>query len=163
MTNNAVLWQQAPANEPGRWFGSGGSGLGWGLGAALGVRLANPGRPVIAMVGDGSFVFGEPLAAFWAAQQQRAPFMAVIFNNACYNATKRPLVAAYPEGYSVARDQFIGIDLAPAPRYDLLAQAVGAHGERVEDPHEVLPALRRGLERLRAGQAAIVDVQLARP
>ncbi|HZQ36376.1 MAG TPA: thiamine pyrophosphate-requiring protein [Dehalococcoidia bacterium] len=163
VTNSGVLWQQAPANEPGRWFVSGGSGLGWGLGAALGVRLANPDRPVIAMVGDGSFVFGEPLAAFWAAQQQRAPFMAVIFNNACYNATKRPLVAAYPEGYSVARDAFIGIDLAPAPRYDLLAQAVGAHGERVEDPAQVLPALRRGLERLRAGQAAIVDVQLARP
>ncbi len=163
VTNNAVLWQQAPVNEPERWFGSGGSGLGWGLGAALGVRLAQPERPVIAMVGDGSFVFGEPLAAFWAAQQQRAPFMAVIFNNACYNATKRPLVAAYPEGYSVAHDEFIGIDLSPAPRYDLLAQAVGAHGERVEDPAAVLPALRRGLARVRAGQAAIVDVQLARP
>ncbi|MFN8559356.1 MAG: thiamine pyrophosphate-dependent enzyme [Dehalococcoidia bacterium] len=127
------------------------------------MKLARPDRPVIAAVGDGSFVFGEPLAAFWAAQTQGAPFMAVIFNNACYNATKRPLVAAYPDGESVRHATFIGIDLAPSPRFDLLAQTVGAYGERVERPEDVLPALRRGLETIRGGRSVIVDVILARP
>ena len=56
-----------------------------------------------------------------------------------------------------------GVDLVPAPRYDLLAAAVGAAGERVEKPDEVLKALRRGLERVRSGQSAVVDVILARP
>lgn len=163
VTSNAEVWKQTDVREPGTWFVSGGSGLGWGLGASLGVKLAHPDRPVLALVGDGSFVFGAPVAALWAMQTQQAPVMIVIFNNGCYNATKRPLVAAYPDGYSVGTDTFIGIDLLPAPRYDLLAPVVGAWGERVEEPDQVLPALRRGLERIRAGQTAIIDLQLAHP
>jgi len=163
VTSNRFLWPYVRPAEPGTWFGSGGSALGWGLGAALGVKLAKPDRPVILAVGDGSFVFGEPLAAFWAAVQVGAPFLAVVFNNSCYNATKRPLVAAYPEGYSVRYNRFVGIDLVPPPRYDRLAEVVGVYGERVEDPAELLPALRRGLARVRAGEPAILDVILAHP
>ncbi|MBX6341711.1 MAG: acetolactate synthase, partial [Thermomicrobiaceae bacterium] len=81
----------------------------------------------------------------------------------CYNATKSPLVASYPEGYSVRTDHFVGVDLLPAPRYDLLAQVVGARGERVERPEDVLPALERGLETVRGGQSVILDVLLAHP
>ncbi len=163
VTSNETIWKQFPVRTHGTWFGSGGSGLGWGLGASLGVKLAHPDRTVVALVGDGSFMFGTPTAAIWAQQMQQAPVVTVILNNTCYNATKRPLVAAYPEGYSVREDQFIGVDLTPAPRYDKLAEVVGAYGERVESPAEVLPSLRRALERTRAGQSAILDVQLAHP
>lgn len=163
VTNNVAMWQQIPVSEYGTWFCSGGSGLGWGLGAGLGVSLAKPGRPVVSVVGDGSFVFGAPTAALWAMQVNKAPVMTVILNNTCYNATKRPLVANYPEGYSVRDDQFVGVDLMPPPRYDLLAQVVGAYGERVEQPDDVLPALRRGLERLQAGQSVVLDMILAHP
>ena len=163
VTNNVAMWQQIPVNEFGTWFCSGGSGLGWGLGAGLGVSLAQPDRPVISIVGDGSFVFGAPTAALWAMQVNKAPVMIVILNNTCYNATKRPLVANYPEGYSVRDDTFVGVDLMPPPRYDLLAQVVGAYGERVEQPDDVLPALRRGLERVRSGQSVVLDMILAHP
>jgi acetolactate synthase-1/2/3 large subunit len=163
VTNDSFIWNGLPIREPGSWFTSGGSGLGWGLGAALGVKLARPDRTVVALVGDGSFVFGEPLAALWAAQTNAAPILVVIFNNVGYNATRTPLAASYPEGYSVKTERFVGVDLLPAPRYDLLAATVGAHGERVADPAEVLPALRRALTRVRAGQSAIVDVLVGRP
>jgi acetolactate synthase-1/2/3 large subunit len=163
VTSNTAVWQQLPVREPESWYVSGGSGLGWGLGAGLGVKLARPDRQVVSLVGDGSFVFGAPTAALWAAQMQAAPFMVVIFNNACYNATKRPLVAAYPEGYSVSTDSFVGIDIAPPPRYDLIAEACGAYGAQVSAPGELLDALKRGLERVQAGQTAVVDVQLRRP
>jgi acetolactate synthase I/II/III large subunit len=163
VTNNETLWKQAPVTLPDSWFVSGGSGLGWGLGAALGAKLAHPDRPVLAAVGDGSFVFGAPTAALWAMQVQQAPVLIVIYNNTCYNATKRPLVGSYPEGYSVREDRFVGIDLLPAPRYDLMANVVGGYGEQVSDPAEVLPALRRGLERTRQGQTAIIDVLLEHP
>jgi acetolactate synthase-1/2/3 large subunit len=148
------------ATEPGSWFKSGSSGLGWGLGAAMGVKLARPDQPVVALVGDGCFFFGAPFAAFWTAQTNAAPFLAVILNNGCYNATKAPLLDAYPDGYSARSGDVMGVQLTPAPRYDKLADAVGAYGERVEDPAEVLPALRRGLERVRDGQSAILDVIL---
>ena len=163
VTSNETVWKQFPVRAPGTWYGSGGSGLGWGLGASLGAKLANPDRPVLALVGDGSFMFGTPTAALWAQQAQQAPVLTVILNNTCYNATKRPLVAAYPGGYSVREDDFIGVDLTPAPRYDKLADVVGAYGERVESPADVLPALQRALERTKAGQSAVLDMQLAHP
>ena len=93
----------------------------------------------------------------------KLPVKVVIFNNGCYNATKTPLVNAYPQGYSVRGDRFVGVDLLPAPRYDLLAAVVDAVGERIEDPNEVLRALRRGLDRVRSGRSVILDVILAHP
>ncbi|GBD16956.1 Acetolactate synthase large subunit IlvG [bacterium HR26] len=163
VTNAVTMARQIQAAEFGTWFQSGGSGLGWGIGAAVGIKLAQPDRPVVAVVGDGSFLFGAPVATLWTALTSGAPVLVVICNNACYNATKQPLIAAYPEGYSVRLDRYVGIDLEPAPRYDILATSVGAYGERVEDPAEVLPALERGLARVRDGQSAVLDVILAHP
>lgn len=163
VTNAVTIARQVQVAEYGTWFQSGGSGLGWGIGAAVGIKLAQPDRPVVAVVGDGSFLFGAPVATLWTALTSGAPVLVVICNNACYNATKQPLIAAYPEGYSVRLDHFVGIDLEPAPRYDVLATSVGAYGERVEDPAEVLPALERGLARVRDGQSAVLDVILAHP
>jgi acetolactate synthase I/II/III large subunit len=162
LTSHGAVWNHVDTDEPGTMFGSGGSSLGWGLGAALGIKLARPDRPVVLVVGDGSFIFGEPLAAIWASQMNQAPILAIVFNNGAYNANKAPLISAYPKGYSVQGRHFVGTDLAPSPRYDLLAAVVGAVGERVEDPVEVLPALRRGLEHVRAGRSVILDVILAR-
>ena len=162
LTSHGAVWNHVDTDEPGTMFGSGGSSLGWGLGAALGIKLARPDRPVVLVVGDGSFIFGEPLAAIWASQMNQAPMLAIVFNNGAYNANKAPLISAYPKGYSVQGRHFVGTDLAPSPRYDLLAAVVGAVGERVEDPVEVLPALRRGLEHVRAGRSVILDVILAR-
>jgi len=162
LTSHGAVWNHVDTDEPGTMFGSGGSSLGWGLGAALGIKLARPDRPVVLVVGDGSFIFGEPLAAIWASQMNQAPILAIVFNNGAYNANKAPLISAYPKGYSVQGRHFVGTDLAPSPRYDLLAAVVGAVGERVEDPAEVLPALRRGLDHVRAGRSVILDVILAR-
>jgi acetolactate synthase-1/2/3 large subunit len=162
LTSHVAVWNHLDTDEPETIYGSGGSSLGWGLGAALGIKLARPERPVVLVVGDGSFVFGEPLAALWASQINRAPILVVVFNNGCYNANKAPLVSAYPEGYSVQGRYFVGTDLAPAPRYDLLAAVVGAVGERVEDPDQVLPALHRALDHVRSGRSVVLDVILAR-
>jgi acetolactate synthase-1/2/3 large subunit len=162
VTSSDTLWRHLGNDDPGTIFGSGGSGLGWGLGAAVGIKLAAPDRPVVLLAGDGSFVFGEPLASLWAAQSHAAPILVVVFNNACYNATREPLLRAYPGGYS-ARGRRVGIDLLPSPRYDLLAPVVSAAGERVEDPVDVLPALTRGLDRVRHGQSVILDVILEHP
>jgi acetolactate synthase-1/2/3 large subunit len=163
LTSHLAVWRHIDATEPGTMFGSGGSALGWSLGAAIGVKLAMPDRPVVVLVGDGSFVFGEPLAALWASKVHHAPILVVVFNNGCYNANRAPLAGAYPEGYSVRGNRFVGVDLVPAPRYDVLATAVDAVGERVEDPGRVLPALRRGLGHVRAGQSVVLDVILRRP
>lgn len=162
LTSHVAVWNHLDTDEPETMYGSGGSSLGWGLGAALGIKLARRDRPVVLVVGDGSFVFGEPLAALWASQMNQAPLLVVVFNNGCYNANKAPLISAYPQGYSVQGRRFVGTDLAPAPRYDLLAAVVGAVGERVEAPDQVLPALHRALDQVRSGRSVVLDVILTR-
>jgi acetolactate synthase I/II/III large subunit len=162
LTSHVAVWNHLDTDEPETMFGSGGSSLGWGLGAALGIKLARHERPVVLVVGDGSFVFGEPLAALWASQMNQAPLLVIVFNNGCYNANKAPLISAYPQGYSVQGRHFVGTDLAPAPRYDLLATVVGAVGERVEAPDQVLPALHRALDQVRSGRSVVLDVVLTR-
>jgi acetolactate synthase I/II/III large subunit len=163
LTSSRVLWRGLDVERTGTMFGSGGSGLGWSLGAAIGVKLAHPDRPVVVLVGDGSFIFGEPIAALTAARAAGAPILVVVFNNGCYNATREPLRQLYPDGSSVRGDRYVAVDLTPTPRYDLIGPVVGAAGERVEDPHDLLPALRRGLDCVRGGQSMILDVILAHP
>ena len=67
VSNRLAVFEGVPRSLPGTLFCAGGAGLGYGLGAALGVALSAPGREVVALVGDGSYVFGNPTAAFWAA------------------------------------------------------------------------------------------------
>jgi len=147
--------------RPGSLLSAGAPGLGWALGGAVGVRLAAPDQTVVALVGDGSFVFGSPVAALWAAQQAHAPFLAIILNNYGYNASKMPVLGLFPDGASQRADAFPGVRFATPPDYAALARSCHAFGERVEDPSELVAAIDRGLAAVAAGQAAVLDVALA--
>ena len=163
VTNTPVVAAGLSRSQPGTMFTSGGSSLGWALGAGFGCKLAAPERTVVVLVGDGAFIYGCPTSAIWAAQTQGAPFLTVIFNNQMHYATKRSWVGAYPEGFGQKSGEFIGVNLTPSPDYSLLAQACHAYGEVVEDPAEVPSALKRGLAAVNAGQAAVLDVRIQRP
>ena len=145
---------------PGTVFASGGSSLGWGLGAALGAKLAHPERDVVALEGDGSFVFARPTSAFWAAERYRAAFLTVIYNNSRHQATINSWNRYFPEGVGPQDNVFIGSEIDPSPDYEVLIRACRGYGERVDEPSEVLPALKRGVECGRAGQAAVIDIRI---
>ena len=161
VTNMAVLLRQVHRTRPGTYFQSGGSNLGWGLGAALGTRLASPDRTVVAMVGDGSFVFGCPTAALWAASTYHAPFLCIIFNNMQYTAPKLTLHHSLgTESYSVKTGRWVGTDIRPSPDYAAIARACYAYGKTVEDPSELPSALSAALDQVRCGQPAVLDVRV---
>ena len=88
VTNMASVTRQVERARPGTMFHSGGSSLGWALGASIGAKLASPDKVVAALVGDGSFIFGCPTAALWMSHAYNAPFLCVIFNNQRYNASR---------------------------------------------------------------------------
>ena len=152
--------------KPGTVFGSGGSSLGFGLGGALGVKLASPDKTVVSLMGDGCFVFGCPIATLWAASVYKAPFLSVIFNNQQYHAPKGGLGIRGNYGkdsYSEKTGVWEGIDIVPSPDYALIAQACSGWGQKVEDPAELLPALKKGLEQVRRGKPVVIDVRLESP
>jgi acetolactate synthase-1/2/3 large subunit len=140
---------QACFTRPGTYFAAPSSGgLGWGLGAALGAKLAAPDHTVICCVGDGAYIFGAPTAAHWVSRAYEAPVLWIIFNNRVWNAVKRSVLSHAPDGWA-KRTGMPLTELDPPPDYELICQASGGHAEKVEDPSQLPDALARGLRIVR--------------
>jgi len=132
--------------RPGTYFGAPAPGiLGWGLGAALGAQLAAPDKTVIACIGDGSYMFGAPTAAHWVARRLQLPVLFIVWNNARWNAVASATRGLYPDGWTAHLNSYPFSDLSPSLDWELVCQAAGGYGERVEDPAEVPAALERAL------------------
>ena len=157
VTNAPAVYEGLERTLPCTLTGPTGPGLGWALGGSLGVKLARPDRRVIAVTGDGSFLFGVPTSALTMAAEWGTPFLAVILNNKGYRASRLPVYGLFPEGVSARRRTAVGTRFTWAPDYPALAAACHAHGERVEKAEDLVPALRRALAALDKGQAAVVE------
>jgi acetolactate synthase-1/2/3 large subunit len=157
VTNSAVVYEALERTRPGTLAGPAAPGLGFGLGGSLGVKLARPDRRVIAITGDGSFLFGVPTSALMMAAEWGTPFLAVILNNGGYRASRLPVYDLFPDGVSAQRRTAVGTRFTKAPDYPTLAAACHAHGERVEKAEDLVPALRRAVAAVDAGQAAVVE------
>jgi acetolactate synthase-1/2/3 large subunit len=120
-------------------------GLGWGLPAALGAQLACPDRLVIAAVGDGSYMFANPVACHQLAEAQALQVLTLVFNNGVWNAVRKSTASVYPAGHAVRSNRMPLSSLEPSPRFELVAEASGGYGERVERAAELPAALGRAL------------------
>jgi amino acid adenylation domain-containing protein len=163
VTNSPVLWSHLQLDAPGTYYQSLGSGLGWGLGAALGAKLADPSKTVICVVGDGSWVFANPIAAHWAAEQNHVPFLTVIFNNQQYHATAEAILTVSPEGSARKSGNYPACDLPMPPMYARVAEALGLWAKTVQEPAELLSVLRQALDEVRGGRSALVDIGVSAP
>ena len=142
-----------------RFFGVSQAGvLGWGLGAALGAKLAAPDRPVVGVVGDGSYLFGAPTTAHWASRRYDLPVLYLVWNNAKWGAVEGSTRMVYPDGHAARNDSFSFSDLQPSLDYELVCQAAGGMGERVDDPAELPAALERGLKAVAEGRQALLNL-----
>ncbi len=139
-----MLPEHCPSLRPGSFFGSSpAAGLGWGAGAALGVKLAEPDRQVIAVLGDGSYLFANPVAVHHAASLHRLPVLFVVVNNAMWGAVRRATLGMYPQGEASRSNRPPFIDLDELPAFEQVCAAAGGYGERVEDPAELPAAFQR--------------------
>jgi len=151
---------QVPRDRPGAFFSHSPAGcLGWGVGAALGAKLAHPDRTVIATVGDGAYIFSVPTAAHMVSATYDLPILVVIFNNACWGAVRKTTEGLFPNGWAKKTGVFPLSDLKPSPAYEKIVEAHGGYGERVERPEQVRPALRRALKAVKEeGRQAVLNV-----
>jgi acetolactate synthase-1/2/3 large subunit len=148
-----------PREHPGSFFSLGpAGGLGWGLGAALGAKLAAPDKFVIATLGDGAYMFANPMAGHWVAGKHDLPILTIVFNNSRYGAVRRSTLAMFKDGAAGESDGRFLADLDPAPPYDLLAVAQGARAERIERPADLPAALERAKEAVLSGRQALLNV-----
>ena len=160
ITHRLALHRYVDKLKPGSFFAGSIGGLGTGLGTALGVKAAAPKRPVICLIGDGSFNYDPGLAAMGFCQEHQMPIMIVIFNNYGYLSQKSGIPRYFPNGWAVKNKNFVGISITPSPDYSVLPRAFDGYGEKVEEPGEVRKALERGLKAVAAGQVVLIDIRL---
>jgi acetolactate synthase-1/2/3 large subunit len=130
--------------KPGTFFALGpAGGLGWGFGAALGAKLAAPDNFVVATLGDGSYMFANPMVGHWVSAVQNLPILTIVFNNSRYGAVRRATLSMFKDGVAGETDGRILADLDPSPPFEEMARAQGAHAERVEKPADLPEALSR--------------------
>jgi acetolactate synthase I/II/III large subunit len=162
ITNYQVVSEHLRASRPGSLLGSGGSSLGWSGGAAVGAKLAAPGRTVVSLVGDGSYLFGVPASAQWLARRYQAPSLTVIFNNEGWSAPVLSALAVHPDGAVAA----LGGGTGFAPGADLPAVAAaagGAYAASVTGADRLPATLRRALAQVRRGRSAVVSARVPAP
>ncbi len=142
-----------------RHLTSSGGCLGWGVAAAIGAKIAQPDRQVVALVGDGSFQFG--VQALWSAVRYDVPIPIIVWNNGGYQAN-RCFLHAYGRR-AAATGKYVGASLA-SPNIDnvKIAEGYGIEGERVEDPARLGDALDRCLAAVESGRAYLLDVGIKR-
>jgi acetolactate synthase I/II/III large subunit len=136
-------------------------GLGWGLPAALGAKLAKPDRLVIACVGDGSYIFANPVACHQTAEALHLPALTVVFNNEVWNAVRKSTRAVYPTGYAATANEMPLSSLAPSPAYEKVVEASGGLGLAITDPSELKDAVSNAIAAVRGGRQALLNVRCA--
>jgi acetolactate synthase-1/2/3 large subunit len=149
--NDAIIFNEYPLRpdhcareNPGTFFALGpAGGLGWGFGAALGAKLASPDAFVVATLGDGAYMFSNPAVGHWVSATHKLPILTIVFNNSRYGAVRRATLSMFKDGVAGETDGRMLADLDPAPPYDVMALAQGAHAERVERPADLPDALAR--------------------
>jgi acetolactate synthase-1/2/3 large subunit len=131
-------------SQPGTYFGnSPAGGLGWGLGCALGLKLAAPARRVVCILGDGTYMFANPTPAHFVGAAMGLPTLTVILNNRMWGAVRRATLSVYPDGAASKVNRAPLTYLEPAPAYEMIVQASGGHGERVERVEDLPGAFAR--------------------
>ena len=138
------------------FFGMRGGGIGWGLPAAIGAKLALPDRPVVALIGDGSALY--TIQGLWTAAHENLRMVFVIINNYSYRILKQRTNAM--KGLAAQTDPYVGMDL-DEPRVDFVSVARGlgltAHrATTLPEVHELLEAA------LRADGPTLIDVEVDR-
>jgi thiamine pyrophosphate-dependent acetolactate synthase large subunit-like protein len=139
-THRNVLERLGVLRDPSGHFAQRGWALGWGLGCAIGVKLAWPERPVVALVGDGAALYG--IQALWTAAHHHIDVKIVICNNRSYKLLKLNILQYWKDIDTRAHDFPRSFDLTdPDIDFARLAESLGVRAARVGKKEEVNPAI----------------------
>jgi benzoylformate decarboxylase len=156
LSSGPGIRQLIRSDDPQSFFGLRGGGIGWGLPAAIGAKLALPDRPVVALIGDGSAMY--TCQALWTAAHYRINVAFIILNNSSYRILKQRLHAL--RGLAEQADSYVGMELVD-PKIDFvgLARSLGIAAERAKTVAETTDLLGKALN---GGGPMLIDVELDR-
>jgi len=142
-------WRQEPHS----------GGLGWSFPCGLGMQLADRDRLIVATMGDGSYIFSNPVACHQIAEALALPILVLVLNNGGYGAVENSVVEHYPEGHAARANSVPLTRIEPAPDFTKIAAASRCHAARVERAAELPEALAAAIAHVRTRrQQALVEV-----
>src|SRR6266851_4242344 len=164
--NAPILQEHITRTKPSSYVGLAGGGLGFSGGMALGLKLAQPERRIVQVIGDGGYHFSSPDSVYAVAQQYQIPVLTVVLDNGGWQAVKSAVQRVYPKGIAAETDQFqsrLRSGRQGEQRdFSAVARAFGAHGECVTEPDDLAAAIDRCLAALDDGKAAVLHVHITR-
>ncbi|MDE2583059.1 MAG: hypothetical protein KGL52_15600, partial [Rhodospirillales bacterium] len=156
VSSGAGLKRLLASDDAQSFFGLRGGGIGWGLPAAIGAKLALPDRPVVALIGDGSAMY--TIQGLWTAAHEKLQVVFVIINNSSYRILKQRTNAM--QGFAHQTDRYVGMDLDnPAVDFVTVARGLGLAAHRARTVAEVKDLLAAGLA---ADGPTLIDVTVER-
>ena len=149
-------------DNPNQWFGNTqAGGLGWALPAALGYQLANRDKLTVCVVGDGSYMFANPMACHQVAAAQSLPLLTVILNNGSWDAVRISTLDVYPDGAASRANHVPTVPFMPTPEFGDIAAASGCYSETVNLAEDLPAAMERALKVIREERRQVVlDVKV---
>ena len=137
-------------------------GLGWSLPTGMGMKLAEPERLIVSTMGDGSYMFSNPVACHQIAEAYEIATLTVILNNQEWFAVRRAALGMYPQGHAAKANQMPLTALSPSPEFARIVEASRGYGQTVTDPTELPKALARGIDVvMNEKRAAVINVMVA--
>jgi acetolactate synthase I/II/III large subunit len=162
--NGPMLQEHITRTKPRSYVGLAGGGLGFSGGMALGMKLAQPDRRIVQVIGDGGFHFSSPDSVYAVAQQYQIPVLTVVLDNGGWQAVKSAVQRVYPKGIAAETNQFQSRlksgRQGEARDFSAVGRAFGAYGECVTEPDDLAAAFDRCLAALDDGKAAVLHVQI---
>jgi len=149
-------------DQPGCYFRTGSaSGLGWGLGAAVGIALASPQKTVIAVVGDGSYYFSNPLAIHWLANRYGLKILTIVLNNKGMKSIQGVTSQHFPDGVAARNTSFPLTSLEPSPDFEAISTMFDGNGYRVDQSKDLKTTLKQALLNVRKmDKQGLVNIKL---
>lgn len=137
-------------------------GLGWCFPAALGMKLAQPDRLIIATMGDGSYMFSNPVACHQIAEAAEVPLLILVLNNSEWGAVRQSVLGVYPDGYASKANTMPLVSLAPSPDFTKVAAASRAWTARVDLAEDLDAILAAAIEQVTVHKTqALVEIRIA--
>lgn len=158
-----VPLEELTLSAPDSWFQEPHSGgLGWCFPAALGMKLAQPERLIIATMGDGSYMFSNPVACHQIAEAADIPLLILVLNNSEWGAVRQSVLGVYPDGYAAKANDIPLVSLLPSPDFTQVAAASRAWTAKVTEGDDLLATLEAAIEQVTVKKRqALVEIRIA--
>uniref|UniRef100_UPI003100C99C thiamine pyrophosphate-dependent enzyme n=1 Tax=Neorhizobium sp. EC2-8 TaxID=3129230 RepID=UPI003100C99C len=158
-----VPLEELTLQSPDTWYQEPHSGgLGWCFPAALGMKLARPDRLIVATMGDGSYMFSNPVACHQIAEAAGIPLLILVLNNSEWGAVRQSVLGVYPDGYAAKSNAMPLVSLAPSPDFTQVAAASRAWTAKVVEADDLLPTLQAAIEQVMVEKRqALIEIRIS--